>query len=136
MEEKRYVYATDPGSLAELRSASHWCEQCVIFVDALKKKVETWTTYDGNVDRLKESSASGCHMCGMILDRCKPDQEGFYLELSGKADGDLYMRVLDPFCRGGQGLMFHQQHFWSATTIPSSPAGTEKYGFQMAQYAS
>ncbi|KAL8893654.1 MAG: hypothetical protein Q9192_005054 [Flavoplaca navasiana] len=110
MEEKRYVYATDSGNLAELRSASHWCEQCVIFVDAIMREVEAWATYHGDVERLKESSASGCHMCGMILDRCKPDQEGFYIELSGKADGDLYMQVVDLFCRGGQSLMFNRQH--------------------------
>ncbi|KAL9627728.1 MAG: hypothetical protein Q9204_006369 [Flavoplaca sp. TL-2023a] len=111
MEDKRYVYATESGNLAELRSASHWREQCVIFVDAMKSKVKTWATYHGEVKRLNESSASSCHMCGMISDRCKPDQEDFYVDLTRKVDGDLYMQVLNPSCRGGQGLMFHRQHF-------------------------
>ena len=48
----------------------------------------TWESF-------KESSASVCRMCGMILERCNPDQEEFYIDLTGKADGGLCMRVMD-----------------------------------------
>lgn len=86
MKEKTYqvVLSDDKESTFELRSASHWCEQCLLFVyDMMVKKVYS-TTHNGDVQSLRQSSASGCHMCEMILDRCHPDQRDFYLQRTGK----------------------------------------------------
>lgn len=115
-EEKifRVVYSPDKGSVAEVRSASHWCEQCVVFVDAMKRKLKNYATYDGNVESLKKASASGCLMCGMVLDRCAPDQAEFYITLTGKEDGALCMRVRDPSSYQDRSLMFKRQHFGQA----------------------
>ena len=124
MEKEKYVYLTYSGNLADRSSASHWCEQCVSFVDAMMNKVEAYATYHGDVERLKESSTSGCHMCGMILDRCKPDQEDFYIDLTGRVDGDLCMQVVDLFCRGGQRSMFHRQHCGHSLPDPQAENGT------------
>ena len=80
MEQKTYQVVTsdDKEPIFELRSVSHWCQQCLLFVyDMMSKKVYS-TPHSGEIKLLRQSLASGCHMCEMILDRCRPDQQDFY----------------------------------------------------------
>jgi len=114
MKEKTYqvVLSDDKESTFELRSASHWCEQCLLFVyDMMVKKVYS-TTHNGDVQSLRQSSASGCHMCEMILDRCHPDQRDFYLQRTGKKDTALCMQIQSTQSSfKGQSLIFKKLHF-------------------------
>jgi hypothetical protein len=114
MKEKTFqvVLFGDKESTFELRSASHWCEQCLLFVyDMMLKKVYS-TTHNGDVQSLRQSSASGCHMCEMILDRCHPDQRDFYLQRTGKKDTALCMQIQSTQSSfKGQSLTFKKLHF-------------------------
>lgn len=114
MKEKTYqvVLFDDKEFTFELRFASHWCEQCLLFVyDMMLKKVYS-TTHNGDVQSLRQSSASGCHMCEMILDRCHPDQRDFYLQRTGKKDTALCMQIQSTQSSfKGQSLIFKKLHF-------------------------
>lgn len=95
MEEKTYQ-AVIPGtteSVLELRSASHWCEQCLLLVYfMIVKKVYPYA-HHSDVSTLRRSAAIGCHMCEMILDRCHPDQQDYFIERTAKGDTVLCMQV-------------------------------------------
>ncbi len=70
------------------------------------------TTHNGDVQSLRQSSASGCHMCEMILDRCHPDQRDFYLQRTGKKDTALCMQIQSTQSSfKGQSLIFKKLHF-------------------------
>ena len=91
---------------------------------------------NGDVERLKESSGSGCHMCGMILDRCKPDQEDFYIDLTGRVDGD-FVYASDGFLRLWRSKIYvPSAALWSFSTKLSRSASGEWYRPNMAQHAS
>ena len=127
-EEKTYrvvLSIADEEVVAELQSTSHWCEQCVVFVTAMRRKIESYTTYDGDVGKLKVSSADGCLMCGMILDRCDPDQTKFWIELRSKADSNFYMDVRGSSPYGRRHLAFKRQHFGQAPPNPDNLPANE-----------
>lgn len=110
--EKSYqvLISNENRSTSELRSISQICEQCVVFIDSMLNNIEAFTTHDGDVEKLRDSSIGGCHMCEMILDRCHPGQDDFHIERTGKADGALYMDVRDSkYWR--RALSFRRQHY-------------------------
>ena len=112
LEEKTYQVVSSGANdtTLELRSASHWCKECLHFARAMMMKVQYHIMYNGAVELLRNSSASGCHMCKMILERCDPDQVDFYIERTGKADGALCTQVRSPGSFRDRSLVFHRQH--------------------------
>jgi len=80
-----FVADTDqlPGnkhSIFELKSASHWCEQCLLLAQDMMLEREYFSPHNCSVESLRESSTNGCHMCQMILNRFNPDELDFYIQ--------------------------------------------------------
>ena len=82
MEEKIYRVALSgegEESFFELRSTSHWCELCLLFVYRVLSiqaiQIKQGSTYKRHYHNFTKRSAAGCRMCLSMAELCGPNQD-------------------------------------------------------------